>query len=408
MDHKCRGCGAALSDVMVDLGPQPLANSYVIPQNAHRGELFIPLTVYVCALCKLVQLHHEVPPSDIFSEYAYQSSWSDSWVEHARRYVDLATERLGLNEGSKVVEIASNDGYLLQWFVRKGIPVLGIEPAANIAAIAEERGIPSRVEFFERAVGRQVREESGPADLMVANNVLAHVHELHDFVGGFTELLAPNGRATIEFPHLLKLMEQVEFDTIYHEHFSYLSLLALEPVFAAEGLSVVDVDELSTHGGTLRVWLAHTGSAPESPNVERIRQAEAAAGLGDLATYTQFGATVAAHKREILRHLIDLVESGKRVAAYGARRILLGASFHAPSNSAERERAEDLLLRSDDSGAVGAAARAHGVRYLVVTPALLAGKGLELEQIEARRHLRRVHLTGRPGAEFVAIYEITS
>jgi SAM-dependent methyltransferase len=303
---------------MVDLGPQPLANSYVLPQNAHRGELFVPLTVYVCAQCKLAQLHHEVPPSDIFSEYAYQSSWSTSYVDHARRYVDLAAERLGLASSSQVVEIASNDGYLLQWFVAKGIPVLGIEPAANIAAMAEERGIPSRVQFFETAVGRQVRSEVGPADLMVANNVLAHVHELHDFVGGFRELLAPNGRASIEFPHLLQLMEHVQFDTIYHEHFSYFSLLALEPVFAAEGLSVVDVDELSVHGGTLRVWLAHTGSAPSSPNVDRVRQAEAAAGLHDLDTYRQFGATVEKNKREILTHLITEIDKGKRIAAYGA------------------------------------------------------------------------------------------
>lgn len=315
---KCRGCGAALSEVMVDLGPQPLANSYVPLEAARAGELFIPLTVYVCSQCYMVQLHHEVPPSAIFSDYAYQSSWSTSYVEHARRYVDLATARLGLDSSSRVVEIASNDGYLLQWFVAKGIPVLGIEPAANIAVLAEAKGIPSRVQFFETAVGRQVREEVGPADLMIANNVLAHVHELHDFVGGFRELLAPTGRVTFEFPHLLRLMEQVEFDTIYHEHFSYFSLLALEPVFAAEGLAVVDVEELSVHGGALRLWLSHAGATPETPNVDRIRQAEAAAGLNQLHTYTQFGLTVAQHKREMLAHLINHLDAGKRLAAYGA------------------------------------------------------------------------------------------
>ncbi len=269
---KCRGCGAALSEIMVDLGPQPLANSYVPLEAARAGELFIPLTVYVCAQCYLVQLHHAVPPSAIFSDYAYQSSWSTSYVDHARRYVDAATARLGLDSSSRVVEIASNDGYLLQWFVAKGIPVLGIEPAANIAVLAEAKGIPSRVQFFETAVGRQVRDEVGPADLMIANNVLAHVHELHDFVGGFRELLAPTGRVTFEFPHLLRLVEHAEFDTIYHEHFSYLSLLALEPVFAAEGLAVVDVEELSVHGGALRLWLAHIGATPETPNVDRIRE----------------------------------------------------------------------------------------------------------------------------------------
>jgi SAM-dependent methyltransferase len=315
---KCRGCGSALSELMVDLGPSAMANSYVPLEAARRGELFIPLTVYVCAKCYLVQLHHEVPPSDIFSDYAYQSSWSTSYVDHARRYVNAATERLGLSSASRVVEIASNDGYLLQWFQAKGIPVLGIEPAANIAAMADARGIPSLVQFFETAVGRQVREEVGPADLMVANNVLAHVHELHDFVGGFRELLAPNGRVSFEFPHLLELMEHVQFDTIYHEHFSYLSLLALEPVFATEGLAVVDVEQLSVHGGALRVWLAHIGAAPESPNVDRIRRAEQAAGLGQLATYTRFGHTVAQHKREILTHLISHLEQGKRLAAYGA------------------------------------------------------------------------------------------
>ncbi|MDH4076207.1 MAG: class I SAM-dependent methyltransferase [Acidimicrobiia bacterium] len=315
---KCRGCGAALSEIMVDLGPQPLANSYVPVEAARAGELFIPLTVYVCSQCYMVQLHHEVPPSAIFSDYAYQSSWSTSYVEHARRYVDMATARLGLDSSSRVVEIASNDGYLLQWFVAKGIPVLGIEPAANIAVLAEAKGIPSRVQFFETSVGRQVRDEVGPADLMIANNVLAHVHELHDFVGGFRELLAPTGRVTFEFPHLLRLMEQVEFDTIYHEHFSYFSLLALEPVFAAEGLAVVDVEELSVHGGALRLWLAHTGATPETPNVDRIRQAEAAAGLDRLHTYTQFGRTVAQHKREMLVHLIGHLDAGKRLAAYGA------------------------------------------------------------------------------------------
>ncbi len=303
---------------MVDLGPSPLANSYVALERAHEGELFVPLTTLVCDNCFLVQLHHDVSPSSIFSHYAYQSSWSTSWLDHAHRYVDMVSDRLGLDSESRVVELASNDGYLLQWFQPKGVPVLGIEPAANVAAIAIERGIPTNVEFFGTDVGRRVRDEFGPADLIIANNVLAHVPELHDFVGGVKALLGPDGRATFEFPHLLPLIEEVEFDTIYHEHFSYFSLLALEPVFAAEGLSIVDVDELSTHGGAIRIWAAHAGSAVEAPVVAQIRNREAAAGLGSLATYHRFGLTVAQHKRTILRHLIDELDKGSLIAAYGA------------------------------------------------------------------------------------------
>jgi SAM-dependent methyltransferase len=307
-----------LTDLMVDLGASPLANSYVPVADGYRSELSVPLTVHVCHRCYLAQLHHEVDRSDIFSVYAYQSSCSSSWVEHARTYVDQVVPRLDLTSRSSVVELASNDGYLLQWFVQRSIPVLGIDPASNVAQLAEERGVQTKVAFFGRSVAKEVRDERGPADLIVANNVLAHVDDIHDFVGGLTELLAPAGRATIEFPHLMRLIDELQFDTIYHEHFSYLSLLALEPLLAEHGLVVVDVEELPEHGGSLRIWLAHHGTPVESASVEEVRRTELRHGLHDLATYARFGARVAAAKRAILTHLIDVIEGGGRIAAYGA------------------------------------------------------------------------------------------
>jgi SAM-dependent methyltransferase len=316
--QKCRGCGAELIDVLVDLGASPLANSYISATNISQPELFVPLLVLVCGRCWLVQQQHHIDREAIFSHYAYQSSWSTSFVEHAHRYVDSAIERLGLSERSRVVELASNDGYLLQWFVKRKIPVLGVEPAANIAQLAIERGVPTRVEFFGTEAGHSIGREVGEADLIVANNVLAHVEDLHDFVGGMAALLAPDGRVSIEFPHLLRLLEEVQFDTIYHEHVSYLSLLALEPLVAEHGLVVVDVEELAVHGGSLRIWLARKGATAELPSVARIRQAETRAGLERHDTYTSFDSTVAARKRRILSHLIDQLDRGRRVAAYGA------------------------------------------------------------------------------------------
>jgi SAM-dependent methyltransferase len=316
--QKCRGCGADLVEVLLDLGASPLANSYISIEQIDLPELYIPLLVMVCGRCQLVQQHHNIDREAIFGDYAYQSSWSTSYVEHARTFADTAVERLDLTPASQVVEVASNDGYLLQWFVERGIPALGVEPAANIAALAEQRGIPTRVEFFGTSCGHRLRDEIGPADLIVANNVLAHVDDLHDFVGGVSELLAPTGRASVEFPHLMRLLDEVEFDTIYHEHVSYLSLLALEPVLAEHGLAVVDVEELAVHGGSLRIWVAHRNATTEWPSVERVRGAEVAAGLADLSTYARFAPTVCHQKRRILSHLIDQLDRGRRVAAYGA------------------------------------------------------------------------------------------
>jgi 2-polyprenyl-3-methyl-5-hydroxy-6-metoxy-1,4-benzoquinol methylase len=303
---------------MLDLGVSPLANSYVTAAEVHHQELFLPLLVAVCGHCWLVQEPHHIDRHAIFDRYAYQSSWSTSFVEHARRYVEGVVDRLELTAESQVVELASNDGYLSQWFVEQGIPVVGVEPAANVAVLAEQRGVPTRVEFFGRAVAKDLRDEVGPADLIVANNVLAHVDDLHDFVGGMGELLAPEGRMSVEVPHLMRLLQEVQFDTIYHEHVSYLSVLALEPLLACHGLAIVDVEELALHGGSLRIWVAHRGATTERPSVERIRRAESAAGLDDFATYATFGATVATHKRKVLTHLIGQLDQGKRIAAYGA------------------------------------------------------------------------------------------
>jgi SAM-dependent methyltransferase len=314
----CRGCGAGLSDVMVDLGASPLANSYVPLDRAHTGERTVPLTVYVCSRCFLAQVHHEVDRSEIFSTYAYQSSWSAQWVERARWYVEDTADRLDLGADSNVVEVASNDGYLLQWFARRGVPVLGIDPASNVAPLAEARGVPTRVAFFGVDVALQVLDERGPADLIVANNVLAHVDDLHDLVAGLAVLLGSDGRASLEFPHLLRLIDELQFDTIYHEHFSYLSLLAIEPVLAVHGLQVVDVEELPTHGGSLRLWVALLGATTETEAVEALRLRERSAGLEKVDTYCRFGSQVATAKRRILRHLIDLRDRDQRIAAYGA------------------------------------------------------------------------------------------
>src|SRR5215210_5881754 len=259
----CRLCGAALVTTFADLGTTPLANSYLSAAQLDDPEPYYPLHAYVCDECFLVQLPAVVSPEVIFSDYAYFSSVSDSWVDHARRYVEHVSDRLELGEGSRVVELASNDGYLLQHFRPRGVTVLGIEPAANVAATAVERGIPTLVRFFGTDVGREVAAEQGAADLVIGNNVLAHVPDIHDFVGGIAALLAADGVVTLEFPHLLRLIEGREYDTIYHEHFSYLSLLAVERLLGEHGLRVIDVEELPTHGGSLRVW----GSPATGPRV---------------------------------------------------------------------------------------------------------------------------------------------
>lgn len=319
MSAPCRFCGTGLQHVFCDLGMSPLSNAFLAADMLNQMEPFYPLRAYVCAQCFLVQLEEFESPEQIFSEYAYFSSYSDSWLAHARSYTQVMRDRLQLNGDSRVIEIASNDGYLLQYFATEGIPVLGVEPAANVAVAAEEKGIPTRVEFFGRETARRMLKEGETADLLLGNNVLAHVPDINDFVTGMKIVLKPDGLVTMEFPHLLQLIGKNQFDTIYHEHFSYLSLLAVERVFAQHGLTLHDVDELPTHGGSIRIHAAHTEAGrAASDALQRLRDSENAAGLADLATYLNFAQRAPSAKRELLEFLIGAKAAGKRVAAYGA------------------------------------------------------------------------------------------
>jgi SAM-dependent methyltransferase len=315
----CRFCGAPLRAVFADLGMSPLANSYLPPEHADAMEPFYPLRALVCEKCFLVQLEEFQTPERIFSDYAYFSSYSSSWLEHSRRYAEQMSERLGLDERSHVVEIASNDGYLLQFFQARQIPVLGIEPAANVAKVALQKGIPTLVEFFGMETARSLAEESA-ADLLLGNNVLAHVPDLNDFVGGMKIVLKPGGVITMEFPHLMSLVEDNQWDTIYHEHFSYFSFLTVSRVFEAHGLRLFDVEELPTHGGSLRVYGAHAEDTakPETLAARELREREREAGYGQLDMYLGYGDRVEQDKRQILRFLIDLKERGLRIVGYGA------------------------------------------------------------------------------------------
>ena len=298
----------------------PLCESYVPAERVNAMEAFYPLHAKVCESCLLVQLEEFVAADAIFSEYAYFSSYSDSWVEHARRYVEMAVERFGLDQDSLVVELASNDGYLLQHVAGRGIPALGIEPAANVAEVARAKGIESIVEFFGVELARRLVAEGRRADLLAANNVMAHVPDLNDFVGGIGVLLAPEGVATIEVPHLLRLVESNQFDTIYHEHFSYFSLLSARQVLAAHGLELFDVDELKSHGGSLRYYAqpAGTGTQPISPRVEELAQRERALGFDTLDAHLTFAPRVHETKWRLLEFLIAKRREGKRIAGYGA------------------------------------------------------------------------------------------
>jgi SAM-dependent methyltransferase len=316
----CRFCSAPLTQTFVDLGLSPLANSLLAEGDLAREEPRFPLHAYVCAECLLVQLGEFASPQDIFEEYVYFSSFSDSWVEHARRYAEQMIERFGFDGDSSVVELASNDGYLLQWFVERGVPVLGIEPAANVAAAAEEKGIPTLVRFFGEETANDLVGEGRRADLLIGNNVLAHVPALNDFVAGMKVLLAPGGVVTMEFPHLLRLIEETEFDTIYHEHFSYFSALTAQRIFAEHGLRLFDVEELPTHGGSLRIYAAHAdgGSHEDTGRVDELVERERAAGLADLATYSHFRERVR-DVRQGLREFLETARTeGHPVAAYGA------------------------------------------------------------------------------------------
>jgi SAM-dependent methyltransferase len=298
----------------------PLCQTHISPEQLDRMEPFYPLHAFVCQECFLVQLQEYVSPAEIFREYAYFSSYSDSWVEHARRYAEAMIRRLGLDTQSRVVELASNDGYLLQHFVRAGIPVLGVEPAANVAKVAVQKGIPTLVRFFGRDAAREIAEDVGHADLLLGNNVLAHVPRLNDFVAGMKILLKPKGVITMEFPHLYRLMEGNQFDTIYHEHFSYFSLFTAEKVFAAHALTLFDVEELPTHGGSLRIYARHTENRalPVSPAVDALRRRELEAGFTRLETYASFAERVKETKRGLLEFLIQAKRAGTRLAGYGA------------------------------------------------------------------------------------------
>uniref|UniRef100_Q07IQ4 C-methyltransferase n=1 Tax=Rhodopseudomonas palustris (strain BisA53) TaxID=316055 RepID=Q07IQ4_RHOP5 len=314
----CRSCGTPLTASFCDLGMSPLSNAFVTPQRLGHGETFYPLHAFVCTECFLVQLAEFESPENIFSDYLYFSSFSTSWLEHASRYVDKMTSRLSLGGSSHVVELASNDGYLLQYFVAKGIPVLGIEPAANVAEVARGKGVPTHVDFFGTRLAQALRDDGKTADLLLGNNVLAHVPDLNDFVAGMAVLLKPDGLVTMEFPHLLRLIESNQFDTIYHEHFSYLSLIAVDMLFRRHGLIVVDVDELPTHGGSLRIHARHAAVAKIGPTVEELIAREEAGGLRSIETYISFDRKAQAIKRALLAFLVEAKDAGKSIVGYGA------------------------------------------------------------------------------------------
>lgn len=316
----CRFCDERLQHTFVDLGMSPLCESYVPADKLNHMEAFYPLRVQVCERCFLVQLEEYVRAEDIFTEYAYFSSYSESWLQHARTYVEDMTRRFGLDGSSRVIEVASNDGYLLQYFLAKSIPVLGIEPAANVAKAARERGVPTLVDFFGERLGRQLAANGETADLIAGNNVLAQVPDLRDFVRGLKLLLKPHGVITIEFPHLDCLMRENQLDTIYHEHFSYFSFMTSERIFAAHGLTLFDVEELPTHGGSLRIYARHAeyDGHPVSRRVLEMREKEEAAGYGRIDHYLTFAPRAARVKHQLLDLLIRLKREGRSIAGYGA------------------------------------------------------------------------------------------
>jgi SAM-dependent methyltransferase len=316
----CRFCQTALSHTVVDLGMSPLCESYLSREQLNQMEPFYPLHVYVCGHCFLVQVEQYVAPDHIFTEYAYFSSYSDSWLRHASTYVDMIAARLGLGAEHHVVELGSNDGYLLQYFVKKGIPVLGVEPARNVAAAAVAKGVPTVSRLFGRHTARDLVGEGRAADLIVGNNVLAQVPDVNDFVAGIAILLKPRGVVTIEFPHLERLMDENQFDTIYHEHFSYFSFSTAERIFAAHGLTLFDAEELPTHGGSLRIYARHAGdtSRPVTERAQALRAREEIGGLNRLERYASFTEQVHETKRRLLDFLITAKRQGKSVVGYGA------------------------------------------------------------------------------------------
>jgi SAM-dependent methyltransferase len=316
---RCRLCGSHLEHVFVDLGSSPLCQTIITPEQLDEMEPHFPLRVLVCGECFLVQLREYVSPENIFREYAYFSSYSTSWLAHAKAYCEMIKQRLGLGTDSLVVEIASNDGYLLQHFLPLGVPVLGVEPAANVAKVAIEKGVPTLVDFFGFDLAGTLAAEGKQADLIVGNNVLAQVPQLNDFVAGLARLLKPEGVITLEFPHLERLMAENQFDTIYHEHFSYFSLVTIERLAARHGLRIIDVEELPTHGGSLRVYLSHAGSArPTEKSVPDLLAREHRLGFRDIASYASFAEQVRRTKRRLLSFLIEAKNAGKTICGYGA------------------------------------------------------------------------------------------
>ncbi len=319
LERRCRSCGARLDRLFVDLGMSPPCEDFLTEARLLEPETFYPLDVRICDRCLLVQLPAYLSAESIFGEYAYFSSYSDSWVAHAARLVDEAVRRQGLGAGSRVVEIASNDGYLLRHVLDRGISALGVEPARNIAAVAVAAGIPTLNEFFSSGVARQIVETSGPADFVVANNVFAHVPDLNDFTAGLATLLRPGGLLSIEVAYLVRLIEGNEFDTIYHEHLMYYTVLSAETALARHGLRILDVEELETHGGSLRLWVAHDGDErASSGSVEAFKARERDAGLGDPSGYAGFAERVQATKRDLLEFLIAERRRGSTIAGYGA------------------------------------------------------------------------------------------
>jgi SAM-dependent methyltransferase len=317
---KCRACGGVLAVTMADLGLQPPSNAFLNRLEDVAQEKTYPLRAKVCESCKLVQVDYDVAPEELFGDYVYFSSYSDEWLAHSKAYCTMAQRRFGLGAESLVVELASNDGYLLKNFLTLGIPVLGIDPSDTVAKAAAQIGVPTRVEFFGADVARHVAAEQGQADLIIGNNVLAHVPQLNDFVAGIALLLKPAGSVTIEFPHLLTLIQQVAFDTIYHEHYSYLSLFAIEQVFGRHGLKLYDVERLATHGGSLRIYAAHANRTDlaDSATLSAVRADEEAARLPYLDAYARFAARVEACRQSVRAFLDSAKREGKSVAAYGA------------------------------------------------------------------------------------------
>lgn len=320
-DLKCRFCDAPLSETFIDLGTSPIANSYVRPENFMKMEPFFALHAFVCGECFLVQLPNMESREHIFNEeYAYFSSYSASVLAHSKAYVEMMTERFGFDTTSQVIEVASNDGYLLKYFQEKGVKVLGIEPSGSVAEAAEKAGVPSRVRFFGVETATALKAEGFAADLMLGNNVMAHVPDLNDFIGGFPILVKQGGIVTIEFPHLLRTIEDLYYDQVYHEHYSYLSFITVEKIFAAHGMTLFDVEEIAPQGGSLRIFACHTGdeSHPVGPRVKEMREREIAAGLASPEGYRSFASRVQETKRDLLRFLMEAKEAGKTVVGYGA------------------------------------------------------------------------------------------